>query len=205
MKRFLLLAFSLLLFTSSLLAQTGKVAGTITDRTTGEPLIGVNVIIEGTMFGAATDLDGYYTILSVPPGSYSLRVTYIGYTAERVTNIVVNINETVLIDLQMSDSSVETAEVIVTAAKIPIVQQDVSSSRANINSEEIGSLPTINVNRVLGLQAGIQSTDEGIVVRGGALNQTAYILNGVTLRDERDNKPYTGISVTSIENMQVQS
>ncbi|MEN8193304.1 MAG: TonB-dependent receptor [Bacteroidota bacterium] len=204
MKKFLL--FTLLLFSAiSLYGQTGKLTGTITDAKTGEALIGVNVIVEGTMYGAATDIDGFFSIISISPGKYSLKASYIGYTPSVMTNVVVNINETTNIDFQLSDEAVTTAEVVVAAAKIPIVQQDVSSSRANITSDEIANLPTVNINSVLGLQAGIETTSEGVVVRGSDVRETAYVLNGMTLRNERDNTPFTGVSVTAIENMQVQT
>ncbi len=205
MKKYLLFGLIILLTNLNLLAQSGKIVGTITDEKTGEALIGVNVIVEGTMYGAATDVDGYYSILSIPPGQYSIKASYIGYTASVITSVLVNINETTTIDFILSDESVQTEEVIVSAAKIPIVQRDVSSSRANITSEEIVNLPTVNINSILGLQAGVEATSEGIVVRGGSVRQTEYVLNGMTLRNERDNTPYTGISVTAIENMQVQT
>lgn len=199
----LFLFFSTLFISSILTAQSGKIAGTVTDQTTGDPLIGVNIIIEGSAVGAATDIEGYYVILNVQPGKHNLKVSYIGYTPEEITDVEVNIDQTTIVDLQLSDQSIETAEVIVTAAKIPIVQQDVSSSRANISSAEIENLPTLNVNRVLGTQAGVRASDDGVVVRGGGIRETAYVVNGITMRDERDNTPYTGISVTAIENVQI--
>ena len=203
MKKFLLFAFILLNIT--IIAQSGKISGTIKDATTGDALIGVNILIEGTLYGAATDIDGFYSILNIPPGNYSLKASYIGFTPQVITNVKVNINETTNINFELNEESLKIGEVQVVAAKIPIVQRDVSSSRANITSEEIASLPTVSINSVLGLQAGITASNEGISVRGGAVNQTAYVLNGITLRNERNNKPFTGVSVTSIENMQVQT
>jgi hypothetical protein len=58
---------------------TGKIAGTVTDKQSGEPLVGVNVVIVGTTLGAATDAEGYYAILNVPVGTHSVRISYIGY------------------------------------------------------------------------------------------------------------------------------
>jgi len=51
---------------------TGKVAGNIKDKTTGEPLIGTNVILEGTTLGGSTDINGHYTIINIPPGTYTV-------------------------------------------------------------------------------------------------------------------------------------
>ncbi|MCH7576117.1 MAG: carboxypeptidase-like regulatory domain-containing protein [Candidatus Marinimicrobia bacterium] len=61
---------------------TGKIAGLVQDVLTGEGIAGANIIIEGTYLGAATDADGYYVILNVPPGIYVVQVTVTGYTIE---------------------------------------------------------------------------------------------------------------------------
>jgi hypothetical protein len=63
----------------ALAGTNGKIAGTVKDKKTGEPLIGCNVVLEGTTMGAATDLDGRYTILNIPPGTYVINVTLVGY------------------------------------------------------------------------------------------------------------------------------
>ena len=65
-------------------AETGKITGNITDAATGEPLPGANVFLKGTAIGAATNLKGEYVISPVPPGSYTLRVTYIGYKSKEI-------------------------------------------------------------------------------------------------------------------------
>ncbi len=198
-----LLIITSFFLTANLTAQTGKVTGTAKDSRTGEPLIGVNIVVEGTTLGAATDVDGYYVILNVSPGRKSLKASYIGYTSQTITDVIVNIDQTTIIDFTLTEQTIETQEVVVMAAKIPIVERDVSSSRANISSEEIENLPTVSVTRVLGTQAGVQTSDAGISIRGGAVRETSFMVNGITLRDERNNIPYTGISVTSIENVQV--
>jgi hypothetical protein len=200
---YLLFSIISFLFFTNLTAQSGKISGKVTDAETGEPLIGVNVIVEGSAQGAATDIEGDYVILNVSPGRKSLIISYIGYTSKNITDVIVNIDQTTVIDVELSTQSVETQEVVVTAAITPIVEQDVSSSRANISAEEIETLPTTSVNRIVGLQAGVQNSDSGPIIRGGSARETAFVVNGITMRDERDNNPYTSISVTSIENVQV--
>ncbi len=201
MKRFLLLIFLIIVQTTFLTAQTGKIAGLITDATTGEALIGANVIIEGTTQGAASNIDGYYAILNVPPGTYTLRISMIGYTKTNITDIRVNIDQTSNVDAKLSPASIETEEVVV-VAQTPIVQKDVSSSVVNLNFEEIQSLPVTSVSEVIGLQAGVRS---GLEIRGGDASQTAFMVNGMTLRDERDNSPFTGISYSSVDEVQIQT
>ncbi len=81
------LAVLLLFCTSSAFAQSGKISGRVTDGRSGEGLPGVNIVIEGTTQGTATDLDGYYVILNVTPGTYALRATFIGFTPEVVQGV----------------------------------------------------------------------------------------------------------------------
>lgn len=166
----------------------------------GEPLPGVNVIIQGTTQGTATDTDGYYQILNVGPGTYTLRVSFVGFTPVVIEEVEVNINLTTEVDIEMAEQTFEGEEVIVIAEK-PIVQKDVSSSQANISKENIDALPVASVTDVVGLQAGV----EGLSIRGSGADEVAFNLNGFTLRSGRDNSPFTGISVTSVENVQVQT
>ncbi len=83
-----------LVFPATLLAgDTGKIAGRITDKTTGEPLAAANISVLGTMLGAATNLEGQYTILNVPPGTHTLRATLIGYGTVVINDVRVYIEQ----------------------------------------------------------------------------------------------------------------
>lgn len=181
-------------------AQTGKIAGTVTDVGTGETLIGVNVLIEGTTQGAITDQNGYYAILNVAPGTYTLRASYIGYATQVVEDVRVNIDQTTTVDVAMREQVVEGEEVVVTAER-PVVQPDVSASLANISSEEIERLPVSSVTGAIGLQAGIL----GLEVRGSSADELNFMVNGLTFRDERDNTPFTAVSLAAVEEIQVQT
>lgn len=203
MKKVLLLLFTSICLISVVQAQYGKIKGYVVDQATNDPLIGANVMIDGTNIGAATNAEGFFVILNAPPGTVNLKASYMGYTSKTVGNVVVYIDQTTEINITLAEQSIETGTVYVVAAAVPRVQKDVASSRANISAAEMAQLPTVSVNRVLGLQAGVQSAADGISVRGGSVRETAYIVNGLSLRDERDNKPYTSISVTAIENAQV--
>ena len=63
---------------------TGKIAGIVVDKDNGDPLIGVNITVEGTLMGAASDIDGTYSILQVPPGTFNLVVEYVGYAKTKI-------------------------------------------------------------------------------------------------------------------------
>ncbi len=202
MRKLLLLACLAFLGTSSVIfaGVTGKIAGTISDGGSGEALPGVNIVLEGTTMGAATDLNGYYVILNVPPGVYTVKASFIGYTTQRVTSVTVKIDLTTEQNFQMKTEVLAGEEVVVVAQR-PVVVKDISSSQANLSASDIQALPVVNVASVVGLEAGVR----GVEIRGGAADQTAYMLNGITLRDERDNTPFTAVSYTAISEVQVQT
>ena len=95
-----LLALVVLLTPLSAAAQ-GKIAGRVTDATTGEPLIGVNVVIEGTQQGSVTDVDGNYVIVNVRPGEYTLLFSYIGFQPQRIEGLRVVTGQTTRYDVEM--------------------------------------------------------------------------------------------------------
>ncbi len=101
-------------------AQTtkGKVSGIIVDAETGEPLIGANVILEGTMMGAASDLEGNFLVQAVPPGVYSMMVTMIGYSKVTIRDVSVSVGEISKVNVAMKSEVLETEGVEVTAKAI---------------------------------------------------------------------------------------
>ena len=165
-----------------------------------EPLTGVNIVIDELTIGAASDLNGYFTVINVRPGTYTVKATYIGFTTVTLRDVRININQTTTLDFRLREEVFQGEEVTVVAER-PIVQRDVSSSQVNLSAEEIRNLPVTTITGVVGLQAGIQ----GLSVRGGASNEIAFNVNGLTLRDDRDRSPFTAVSITSVQEVQVQS
>lgn len=197
-KKLLFLFFSLLL-TQQIFAQTGKITGFVTDSN-GESLPGVTVIIQGTTQGNATATDGYYQILNVKAGTYTLRASYIGFATVVIENVEVNINLTTEVDIVMEEETIEGEEILVIAEQ-PVVKKDVSSSQANISKESLDALPITSVSEAVQLQAGV----EGLSIRGSGDDEVVFNLNGFALRSGRNNTPFTGISITSIQNVQIQT
>jgi len=183
---------------------TGKISGRVLSGT-GEPLVGANILVEGTLRGSSTDIDGYYAILNILPGDYRLKVSLIGYKTQTIASVHVDVDQTTTIDVSLIEETIlqDVVEVIATR---PVVQKDVSNSRANISAIQVEQLPVSTVASVVGLEAGVQTTSEGqFVIRGGAADQTSFVVNGLNLRDARDNTPFTNVSITSIEAVQVQT
>ena len=201
MKRiFLLIIF--LAFPVFVFAGTkGKITGTITDAETGEALPGANVIIEGTTMGAATNLEGYYVILNIPPGTYRLKTSMMGYATYTVTEIRVYIDRTTIIHVKMRPTVLPGEEVVVVAER-SVVQKDVAASLRNITSGQIEALPVTSVTEAMETQPGIAS---GLSIRGSGSNQAIFMVDGVILRDERNNQPMTQVPLSAVEEILVQS
>ncbi|MBT3252721.1 MAG: TonB-dependent receptor [Candidatus Marinimicrobia bacterium] len=181
-------------------ATTGKISGHVTDSESGEPLIGVNIFISNLGTGAATDIDGYYAILNVRPGKHELRASMIGYAPLVMQNVDVVMGLTSTIDLSMS-SEILGMEAVTVISERPIVAKDLSGSQLNVDSESIQQWPISSVDAVLGVQAGV----ENMQVRGGSISQTAVMVDGFLSNDSRSNAPVTTLSLSSVEEIQVQS
>ena len=178
--------------------QTGKIAGRVTDAGTNEPLIGANVVIQGTTLGASTDLDGFYTINNIPPGTYTVVVNFIGYRRLVTTNVIVKIDLTTRVDAKLQSQAIEVGEVVVRAER-PIVQKDLTSTSVTISSDDLKRIPTENIGQVINIQAGVV----GGHFRGGRSNEVAYLVDGVSVNDPYNNQRSIEIENTSIREMEV--
>ena len=123
------LSVSAIIFTSYLIAgTTGKISGKVLDKSSGEPLPGVNIIIKGTSYGTSTNLEGEYTILNIQPGKYDITFGFIGYTPLTITDVNVDIDRTTKLDAELQFSSIELSEVVIKAQKSPVVKDRTYSS-----------------------------------------------------------------------------
>ena len=179
---------------------TGKISGTIMEKDTGNPMPGANVVIEGTSMGAASDMQGNYTILRVPPGTYNVKVTMMGFTPVIVEGVRVRIDQTARLDFDL-ESQVLEGEAVTISAERKIVKEDVATSVASVSGEEAIELPIASVEEVAALQAGV---DEGLVIRGGGADEALFQVDGITLRDPRNNKPITGIALSAVQEISIE-
>ncbi len=188
----------LLLMSISMAATTGKISGRVVDKETEEGLPGVNVVIEGTSMGAATDVDGYYFIINIPPDQYTLRADMMGYKAVRKTNVNVNIDKTTKVNFELEKEVIEGEEVTVTAER-EIVQLDVSNTQAVVEPENIESTSFFEISDVLVTQPGI----EGTSIRGGRIEESQFMVDGMLVEDEMTNLPYMKLNLSSVQEVQV--
>jgi hypothetical protein len=177
---------------------SGKIAGRITEAGTNEPIPGVNIVIQGTTLGAASDLNGNYVILNVPPGIYRVVISMIGYQQVQYENVRVSIDLTTSLNAALQTAALELGEVIVVAER-PLVTRDMTSSLATTTAEQIQSLPVNNVQQVLRLNAGIIESDGRLHIRGGRPGEVAYWVDGISATD-----PYNGTIGVAVENAAVQ-
>ena len=106
-------------FSTSLFAQQrGQITGTVVDAESGETIIGASIFIEGTSKGAASDIDGNYTIRSVDPGTYVLVVSYISYSTQRITNVVLENGQVLKLDIALQPETELLGEITVTAEAV---------------------------------------------------------------------------------------
>ncbi len=184
--------------TALLAGTTGKISGRVLDSETGEPLPGVNVIIENTSMGAATGVEGEYAIINIPPGFYNLRFSMMGYTTQIVQDVRVQIDLTTKINSKLSPTVLQAGEEVTVVAERPIVQRDMTGSMSTVSSREMEVTPAQSVGGVLELQAGIVNAG-GLHIRGGRSGEVAYWVDGVATTDV-----YSYGNTAAIENSAVQ-
>ncbi len=204
MKRFLLfITIFLIGFVSIFAGTTGKLTGRVIDAKTGEPLPFVNITLVGAPIGAATDMDGKYVILNIPPGKYSVKFQYIGYQSKIVENVSISIDLTTKLDIELSDTSVELNEVVIEAESGGL-QKDITSSQASVTSDKIDNLPVTELNDVLQLQAGVTRGAGGdFHIRGGRSSEIAYQVNGISITDSYDKSRGIEIDNSAVQELQV--
>lgn len=178
---------------------TGKIAGTVLDQTTDEPLVGANVIIENTTMGAAVDLDGNYFIINVPPGNYSIVFRMIGYNMVRVEDVRVSVNRTTTIDAQLAPAVLEGEEVVVQAEKISVKKDQTSSVRA-VSADQIEVLPVEDINAVVEMQTGVVNGH----FRGGRNTEVSYLIDGIQVDQSFDGEGRTvDLETDAIQDLEV--
>ena len=191
----------LILFTAA--AQggtTGKISGKVVDAQTKELPIGVNIVIVGTTLGASSDLNGEYYIINIPPGTYQLRASAVGYAPQTVTNVTVDADRTTQINFSLVPQGVELAGVDVVAVR-PLVQKDLTSTTATVTSDQISALPLETVSDAVNLQAGVVDGH----FRGGRSNEVKYLIDGMSVNDVFSGDFELEADINTVQEVQVLS
>lgn len=161
----------------------GAIKGTVKDKRTKDGLIGVNIVIRGTYYGAATDLDGKYLIDKISPGEYILQLSYIGYKRIMMTGIKVKANESLTLNFDMEEEELTLDQEVVVIGERPIFDIEQANSAVQVTAEDLKATPLKNIQDVASTQAGIVQTADGIYMRGGKPYETGYYVDGVSAKD----------------------
>jgi|GEM_PF-1081414 len=162
---------------TAIAAITGKIAGRVVDKESGEPLPGANLMIEGTFLGAAADANGEYFIINVPAGSYAVKASVMGYEITTKTNVLVITNRTTQVNFRLAPTVIEGAEVTVVAER-PLVELDVTGTQTVMNSSMIERTPVTDLENLMSQQNGIINTGMVSTFRGGELKEVSYMVDG---------------------------
>jgi len=196
----LLTLFAVLVFSVSVFAgTTGKISGNVTDKETGEPIVGANIIIEGTYLGASADLEGYYSIGNIPPGEYRVIFSAVGYQKIIVEKVLVKIDLTTQIDMKLNSAVIQLGQDVVVTSQRPLVQKDLTSTSVTISSNDIKMMPVESVGQIVNLQAGVMDGH----FRGGRSNDVAYLIDGVAVNDAFNGGFGVQVENSSIRQMEV--
>lgn len=204
MKKFLLLLF-LSLPLAAFSAQTGKIAGKVTDIKTGESIPGANIVLENTRLGASCGLDGEYYILNVPPGVYTLIASSVSHKKQIVTGVIVYSGQTTWYNLKLEPSVLEMEEVTVTFQQPPVNVQE-TAMRSTVRKESIEELPVETIEQVLQIQAGaVTGSDGQLHLRGGRSGEVTYYIDGLRVEDPIDGASPLLINREAVEELSVLS
>ncbi len=168
----------------------GKIKGVVIDANSGDPLIGANVLIEGTSVGAAANINGEFVLANIKPGNYILKITYVGYTP-KTEKITVVANRAVEITIKLDWVAVEGDEVLVTAqarGQLSAINEQLSSDEIKnvVSKDRIRELPDANAAESVGRLPGVsvqRSGGEGdkVVIRGLSPKYSKVMVDGVSL------------------------
>ena len=181
----LLLALLLLLPSASAQSATGRITGTVADAATAEPLVGVNVVVVGTVLGAATDADGRFEITQVPLGTVALEARFVGFEPSVTADVLVRAGRPAAVRIALREAVFEGEAVTVTAGYFDR-DPAAPTSAARFQAEEIRRAPGAagEVARVLNALPGVAArgeTSQDLFVRGGSPFENAFYVDGILI------------------------
>jgi TonB-dependent receptor len=175
---------------------TGSITGKVTDGESGETLRGASVLLVGTKKGAYSDVKGKFSIKSIAAGTYSVRVSYVGFKPKVVENIAVTAGQISTVNVVLQTDTKKTQEVVAEARRLNDNQAALLNQRKNsaqvsdgVSEEEISKLPDADAGQALKRVSGITLVgDKFVYVRGVSDRYNSTILNGASLATTEPDK-----------------
>lgn len=184
-----LLIIVFLMSASAFSQSKGSITGKVIDKTSSEELIGANILVAGTNFGASTDIDGNYVINNLEPGMYSIKISYISYKTLIVEKVTVNPNQATTLTISLEPSSTELDEVVITAealknteSNILKIQKNSSNIVDGVSAELIKKNNSSDGTDILKRMTGVtMSEGKYAFIRGVGDRYNNTLLNGANL------------------------
>lgn len=190
--------FALISFVSN--GQNGSLNGRVLDAKTAEPLIGANVVIEGTTVGAATDLDGKFQINNIKPGTYNIVVSSITYRTQTIPDVVIEGGKMTTLEIPLAEEVSELSEVVITAKReINTDANLIKSIReaklvvSGISAEQISRLPDRDAAEVMKRVPGVTIVDNRFVIVRGVPERYNQVMinNAIAPSTEIDRRSFS--------------
>jgi len=182
---------------------TGKIAGTVTDASTGKPLPFVNVIVQGTNLGAATDENGDFFVIGIPAGSWIIRGSMIGYADYVETDVPISADLTTNLDFELTPEAIQVGEVVVVAER-ELIQRDVTATTRITSKEDMEAMPVNTFQQVL---ANNTSTSGNIMnnmhVRGGRAGEAVLLVDGMVVQEPLLRQTNLNVGTEALAEMQL--
>ena len=184
LKKLLLILYILPVITFSQV--DGTLNGYIFDSKSQFPLLGANVIIEGTEKGAISDENGFFEISGIKPQTYNLSISYVGYQSKKIFNVIVKSKGNQTLEILLVESLEELEEILLYESpfkKTPETPLSINTfSRVEIESYPGADNDVTKVVQSMpGLSPSVGGFRNDIIIRGGAPNETVYYLDEIEI------------------------
>jgi hypothetical protein len=198
------LVFSLLFCLPCLLYAGGKIRGRVTDKQSGDPLIGAHVVIVGTSYGTTADVRGEFSLVNIPVGIHTLRASFVGFLPMNLEGVRVLNELTTEIEFGLTVEAV-TMQAITVVAEQPLINKSATNAFRVVTSDEIQAIPIRGVDDIVALQPGVVLQDGRLHIRGGRLDEVGFYLEGVSVTEPQYGGRAIALTQDAIEEVSVQS
>lgn len=176
---------------------TGTLSGRVVDED-GAPVAAVTILVVGTRLGAYSDGEGRFTILNISAGTYEVRASRLGYNPVTVAGVVISADQATRLDIRLGGTTLRAEEVVVVAERPPVTL-GLTSSQANLTTEQIEDLPVQTLDDIVNLQAGVVDGH----FRGGRQGEVQYQVGGVSVNNAFDNSSTLTLDRSLLQEVQV--